>query len=523
MANTLFDAVLETSNETRTTNGMKAWKSSLNKVLDLFSKGSSLRKNPNAVRNMVREAYVEDKLSTLRCLFYLRDIRGNGGQGEREVFRMGIREFAELDTQLFINSNIISHIPTFGRWDDLFVLFGVSDALDAHIIECISKQLNADISEFMKNRENSNISILAKWLPSCNTSSRKTRRIAKKIYTSLNLTEREYRKTLSKLRKQIGILETYLTNKDYTFDYSEVPSNANMKYRKCFYTKDGERFQKHIDAVTKVLSSDEPRVKGMPKDNVKALYPYEIVNKFLGRCGWGWAEPSLNKTEEQRYENMWKQLPDYFDGESGHKNWLTVIDTSGSMLWGSSPTPMEVAVAMGLYIGERNTGIFKDKYITFSTSPSFVTVDSKWSLKKRVRHIVENSIVSDTNIESVFTLVLDAAKKHNLPASEMPEAIVIISDMQFNSCVNGGCDPTVYQMINRMYEGAGYTVPKIVFWNVAQKDYGNLPVTQHEYGAVLVGGCKPGMFEQILSGKTPADFMLKILNGERYSIITLVE
>ena len=107
MGNALFDAVLETSNATRTTNGMKAWKSSLNKVLDLFSKGSSLRKNPNAVRNMVREAYVEDKLSTLRCLFYLRDIRGNGGQGEREVFRKGIREFAELDTQLFINSNII--------------------------------------------------------------------------------------------------------------------------------------------------------------------------------------------------------------------------------------------------------------------------------------------------------------------------------------------------------------------------------------------------------------------------------
>ena len=79
MGNALFDAVLETSNATRTTNGMKAWKSSLNKVLDLFSKGSSLRKNPNAVRNMVREAYVEDKLSTLRCLFYLRDIRGNGG------------------------------------------------------------------------------------------------------------------------------------------------------------------------------------------------------------------------------------------------------------------------------------------------------------------------------------------------------------------------------------------------------------------------------------------------------------
>ena len=62
----------------------------------------------------------------------------------------------------------------------------------------------------------------------------------------------------------------------------------------------------------------------------------------------------------------------------------------------------------------------------------------------------------------------------------------------------------------------------MVFWNAAQRDYGNLPVTQHQYGAILVGGCKPGMFEQILSGKTPADFMLQVLNGERYATITLV-
>lgn len=523
MTNTLFDAIKETSNATTTTNGMAAWKSSLNKVLDLFAKGSSYRKNADGIRNLVREAYVEDKLNTLRCLFYLRDIRGNGGQGEREVFRNGIREIAELDTKTFINSNIISHIPTFGRWDDLFCLFEISDALDKRIIEFISKQFNADLREIVDNGKKANVSILAKWLPSCNTSSKETRNIAKKIRKAMNLTERSYRKHLSRLRKQIGILETYLSNKDYTFDYSAVPSNANMKYRKCFYTKDCERYKAHVEAVTKVLDSGAVIEKGMPKDNVKALYPYEIVAKFLTNCYWGWSNPTMSKIEEQRFENMWKQLPNYFSGDSEHKNWLTVIDTSGSMLSGNNPSPMSVAISLGLYIGERNTGIFKDKYITFSSRPSFVEVDGKWSLKKRIEHIVENSIVANTNIERVFNLVLDAAVKHNLPVSEMPEAIVIISDMQFDGCVNGGNNPTVYNMIRVKYERAGYPVPKLVFWNAAQRDYGNLPVTQHELGATLVGGCKPGMLEQILSSKTPVDFMLNVLSNERYSVITITE
>ena len=516
MSNPLFEAIKETDNLTTTTNGMEAYKSSLNAVLDLFAKGASYRKSANAIPTMVRDAYLEDKLATVRCLFYLRDIRG--GQGEREVFRKGIHTVAELDPKTFINSNLISHIPTYGRWDDLFCLFGVHDELDKQIINLVTLQFAEDVANY---KENKPISIMAKWLPSVNTSSNKTRRLAKQLVKELGVSEKLYRKTLSKLRKRIGILETYLTNKDYTFDYSTVPSNANMKYRKCFYEKDGERYRKHVEAVTDALESGDTTAK--VKDNVKTLYPYEIVGKFMSNCSWCWNSPNLDKIEKQRYENMWKQLPNYFSGESAHKNWLTVIDTSGSMLSCFKPSPMEIAISLGLYIGERNTGIFKDKYITFSERPSFVTVDSKWKLETKIKHIVEKSIIENTNLERVFRLVLDAAVSHDLPKSEMPEAIVIISDMQFDSCVEDGNNPTAYEMITKMYNDAGYPVPKLVFWNVAQQNYGNLPVTQHKYGAVLVGGCKPGLFEQILSGKTPVDFMMQVLNGERYSSIVLGE
>jgi hypothetical protein len=508
MAKTLFDAVKETDNATYTENGMAAYKSSLNKVLDLFAKGASHRKSSNTIPMMVRDAYAEDKLSTVRCLFYLRDVRG--GQGEREVFRKGIREVAEIDTTTFINSNLISHIPTYGRWDDLFCLFGIHDELDKQIIQFIVEQLKSDITNYKSDKP---ISIMAKWLPSVNASSKRTRRYGKMLCKELGITEKTYRKTLSMLRKRINILETYLTNKDYTFDYNEVPSNANMKYRKCFHEKDGERYRAHIDAVSKAIERGDTNCKEA-KVNVKTLYPYEIVNKFF--------DYSLHKSDEKQLDNMWRSLPDYF-GDAAHKNWLAVVDTSGSMTWGDNPKPIGVAISLGMYVAEHNKGVFKNKFITFESNPHLIEFDDKWGIKKKVQHIASADWGGSTNLIATFELVLNAAKKHKLPAEEMPEAIVIISDMQFDACVYGGNNEAAYDRIRTMYSCAGYRVPKLVFWNAALRDYGNLPVTQHQYGAVLVGGCKPGMFEQILSGKTPADFMLQVLNGERYSAITLAE
>lgn len=510
MGNALFDAIKETDNLTETTNGMAAWKSTLNSVLDLFAKGASYRKNPNGIRTMVRSAWLEDKLSTVRCLFYLRDVRGNGGQGEREVFRKGIHEVATLEPKTFINSNIISHIPTYGRWDDLFCLFGVHDDLDKQIIQFIVEQLKSDITNYKSDKP---ISIMAKWLPSVNASSKRTRLYGKMLCKELGITEKTYRKTLSMLRKRINILETYLTNKDYTFDYNEVPSNANMKYRKCFHEKDGERYRAHIDAVSKAIERGDTNCKEA-KVNVKTLYPYEIVNKFF--------DYSVGKTDEKQLDNMWRSLPDYF-GDAAHKNWLAVVDTSGSMTWGDNPKPIGVAISLGMYVAEHNKGVFKNKFITFESNPHLIEFDDKWGMKKKVQHIASADWGGSTNLIATFELVLNAAKRHNLPAEEMPEAIVIISDMQFDACVYGGNNEAAYDRIRTMYSCAGYRVPKLVFWNAAQRDYGNLPVTQHQYGAILVGGCKPGMFEQILSGKTPADFMLQVLNGERYADIKLVD
>ena len=43
-------------------------------------------------------------------------------------------------------------------------------------------------------------------------------------------------------RKEIKLIENNPRTKDYTFDYSKQPSQAMLKYRKCFSLNDSERY-----------------------------------------------------------------------------------------------------------------------------------------------------------------------------------------------------------------------------------------------------------------------------------------
>lgn len=523
MKNKLFEAAKACDNDALTENGAKACLSTLDKVLDLFFKGSSYRSNPSGLPQLVRDAYNDDKELTLKCLFYLRDIRGNGGQGERTVFRKGIREIAELDADVFTKNNLLPLIPFFGRWDDLFCLLGVSTELDKAVFSLVKSQFEADLKSVESG--NQSVSLLAKWLPSCNTSSPKTKELGKIFRKALGYTEKEYRKALSLLRKHIDIIETHITNKDYTFDYSKVPSCASLKYVKCFNKNDGERFHEHIDAVKEALKSGKTG-KGVPKDNVKALYPYEIIKgvikSFVDECGHYFRLDVSDNEERQRLDNLWRQLPNLFGEKSKDKNWLAVVDTSGSMLsnvYKSSVLPIDIAISLGIYISEHNHGIFKDKYITFSNTPKFIEFDGEWPLYKKVQEVLNHSIIDDTNISAVFSLVLDAAVKHHIPVEDMPETIVIISDMQFNEMVSDADSESGHEMIKRKYKESGYPLPKIVYWNASTNVYDNVPITKDEKGTVMIGGCSPGLFDAVMQSATPIEFMELVLNGERYEAV----
>jgi hypothetical protein len=127
-----------------------------------------------------------------------------------------------------------------------------------------------------------------------------------------------------------------------------------------------------------------------------------------------------------------------------------------------------------------------------------------------------------TNLESVFMLILNQAKANNLPESEMPTTILIMSDMEFNKACRGGND-TALDMIKREYESAGYTMPKIVFWNIQSRNSGNYPVQVTDKGTALVSGFNVAILKDLLSGidMNPQSIMNRVVNSERYDRIKI--
>ena len=475
-----------------TENGAVTNASTMSDCLDLFATIGAIRKadDREIIRRFMR-AYAEDADLAMKILFFGRDIRG--GLGERRVFRVIINWLAANRPESLRRN--IELIPEYGRYDDLLSLLDTACAKDA--MEVIGRQLKADVESDI------DVSLLAKWLPSVNASSRDTVRCAKHIARNLGMTDAEYRKTLAKLRRKIRIIENNLREKDYTFDYSNQPSKAMFKYRQAFVRNDGERYRAFLEAVS----------KGDRKLHTDTLAPYEIVRSALNTANWGF-NSRLTDGEKAALNVTWDSLPDYCDG----RNALAIVDTSGSMYNYDNALPAAVALSLGLYFGERNKGAFRNHFIEFSSRPQLLEIKGD-TFAERLEYLCAFNEIADTNLEAVFDLILDAAVCNNVPRHELPETLYLISDMEFNRCVRNA-SLSNFENARRRFESHGYKLPQIVFWNVASRNR-NQPVTKNEQGAALVSGCTPRLFAMVASGElSPYKVMMDILSSERYAPIS---
>ncbi len=352
------------------------------------------------------------------------------------------------------------------------------------------------------------VSLLGKWLPSVNASSAETRRQAKIVARALGLRDDAYRKALSALRGKICIIENNLREKDYSFDYARQPSRAMFKYRQAFLRNDNERYTAFLSAVE----------KGEANLHADTLMPYELVEPFLdgrnytrdnesflrgtGRCGTGGHQRHL-------------ESPAGFC--AGEENALAVVDTSGSMYWQAKPLPAAVALSLGLYFVERSRGAFRGHFIEFSRTPRLIEIKGD-SFADRLRYIASFNEVANTNLEAVFELILRTAVKHRVHQSELPATLYIISDMEFDACIEGG-GVTNFENAKARFAQHGYALPQVVFWNVASRNR-QQPVTMNEQGAALISGCSPRIFRMLSAGVlTPCAFMMETLMGNRYACI----
>ncbi|MDY3971196.1 MAG: DUF2828 family protein [Clostridia bacterium] len=488
----MLESLKKEANITYTENGAVTHKSTFSSCLDLFATIGGLRRADagEIIKRFVR-AYAEDPDTAMKILFYARDVRG--GLGERRVFRIILEYLAEYEKQSALRN--ISNVAEYGRYDDLLALVGTE--CEKEVFEFIKNRLKLDKTAMNAGAE---VSLLAKWLPSVNATNKDTVRQAKVVAKALGMNCGEYRKLLSSLRAYIKIIENNLREKDYTFDYSKQPSRAMLKYRNAFIRNDNDRYQEFLN---KVASGDA-------KLNTGTLAPYEIIRPALNHGG-------IDEVERKSLDVTWNAQEDFTRGE----NAIVVCDGSGSMYsnwWNcEGPKPIEVAMSLAIYFAERNKGAFKNHFITFSENPQLVEIKGE-NIYEKVKYCESFNEVANTNLQAVFKLILDAAVKNNVSQKELPSTIYIISDMEFDYCVENA-DMTNFETAKRMFEENGYTLPDIIFWNVASRNM-QLPVTQNEQGVALVSGCSPRVFSMVMEGElSPYDYMQSVLSQERYKRI----
>lgn len=500
--NDFIRAIKHNDSFTHTTNGAVAKKSTDAKVYDMFATGAAYRsRSEDDCILLFKEAYMENPEYALKCLAYLRDIESQG-QGERRFFRVVLKWLALYDVKA-VKRNLEKLVKdNYCRWDDIFVLFD-TPAEDC-AMNLIREQLLEDINAYNAG-ENRSVSLAAKWMPSINASSAKTKADGRRIARTLGLTERQYRKMLAKLRERINVVERLMSqNRWDEIEFDKLPSRAGLIYRNCFKNK-GLIAEKYRNFAT----SSETKV------NAGKLYPYDIVAK---------AEQvrysSTDDTERLMINKYWDNLTDFFNG--AESNFMVVCDTSASMTWGANgtATPMQVAVSLAIYAAERANGPFKNHYISFSRNARLVEVHGVDFVDK-VKRIEDSNVCENTNLESVFDLVLNTAMQSNLCPSALPETLIIISDQQVDRCAGIANNKELFMdsMRRKWYKKCNgkYEFPSIVMWNVNASEDSFL--SDSKSGITFVSGCSPTLFTQVATGVTAEKLMYQVLDSERYAPI----
>ncbi len=481
---------------TLTENGADALNTTGNPLLDLYGVIGSLRtRSEDEIVSLFNRAFAFDALNAMRLLFYARDIRG--GLGERRTARAIFQylAFAQPDKML---ANMV-FIPLFGRFDDLFSFFGTP--LENATMKMISDQMDFDMEAV---KSGGHPSLLAKWMPSINTSSKATREKAHRIAKALGVKPATYRKVLSTIRAYLDVVECKMSANEWTdIKYAGVPSRAMMVYRKAFGKHDADGFGKYITSVE----------KGEEVIHSATLFPYDIFEKmgFAQSYGYRNNDSFAFQTWDNVLEAQWNALPNYIaEGD----NVIVIADTSGSMMG----RPICSSVGLGVYFAERNTGQFHNKFMTFSERPSWITLSGK-TLKEKIKNVP--AIVANTDLEAAFLMVLDVAVKNHIPAEEMPKALLVISDMEIDS---GSTDSrmTFNTAMTKKFNKAGYALPNVIYWNVDSRQ-NVFHAEQGVVGVQLASGQSPSVFKAVLEniGVTAEEAMMKVLGSERYSCITI--
>lgn len=459
----------------RTTNGMQAHKATGSACVDFFYQAGAMR--GRCIANAFSAAFQENRDYALRLALWLRDARG--GAGERELFIQCIN-WLQYNGELGSAARLLRKAPELGRWSDVAFFTQPGSPMQPFALDMISKALATDDA------------LCAKWMP-------RKGLLSVVIREYLGLSPKQYRKLLVGLTK---VVETQMCAKDWdNINFSQVPSVAMARYKSAFH-RNTVKFAEYVEQLVRGAAG--------VKVNAEAVFPHDVIRGVISL----YAPTQLTKTERDLIVQQWSALPNYV----GEASILPIVDVSGSMSipagYGSGPSCLEIAVSLGIYLADKNLGKFKDVFMTFSAQPELVKLSG--DVVAKANRMVKSDWQMNTNLVAALDKILEVAVSGSVPDHEMPKMLLVLSDMQFDQCIQH--DDSAMQMIRRKYREHLYTVPQVVFWNLNHS--GTAPVTQHESGAALVSGFSPSIMKALLAADlsefTPERVMLKTIMQPRY-------
>ena len=499
MENTFLDSIKREMNYTETENGGITHKSTLDAVYDMFALGGAYRsRSDEDCILLFKKALEENEELALKCLFYLRDIRG--GQGERRFFRVCFKWLAKNYPELAFRN--LDNIPEYGRWDDLYCVEGTELRTDAFdVIQC---QLNKDLMS-LKEGEKEGVSLLGKWLKSENASAEDTKYLANQTRIAFGYSHKKYRKILSALRTRINIVEKLMSEGRWEeIEFAKLPSKAGLIYRNAFAHNDLIK-----DKYEAFINSKETKV------NATTLYPYEIVKKVTDTLDY-WGHTDLEETEREVLNKYWANQDTSMFNEAS--SILCVCDTSGSMTskYGTSVAPIDIAISLSMICAENNKSDFKNKYISFSSRPQFIEIEGVDFVDK-VQRIYRQNLCENTDLKATFDLIKNAILKTK-KIEDLPKTIVVLSDMEIDSMSywrDKSRVKTEMELMREEWARDGLKLPRLVYWNCAARNNNILDEIDND-DITYVSGASPIIFNSILRGLSGKQLMLEKLNSKRY-------
>lgn len=492
-----FFKEMQLNEKSYTENGAKGYATTGSYLVDLNFKIPHLRALAQDEDFPYEEfdlAYQENPVYALRWLLFLRDIKQ--GCGERASFRKFLIHLADTKPTICVKFIDCFMSADYGRWDDLVEVY----------FKTTNKNIKHDISILLQTQLKNDLnskhpSLMAKWLPSESSANKETSRraklLAKEVFECSN---KQYRKTLASLRKLVAKTEVLTSaNKWSEIDYNTVPSKANLKYGSAFVKHDADRRIKYLE--------DLKAGKNSAKINANSMFLYDIVRDYQ-RCD------GINPT----LEALWKAQ----EKVEGFTNTLVVRDGSGSMSCevSSNLTASVIADSLTLYCAENNVGAYKNKFITFSAKPQCVEIPDSCSLHGKLKLLADYDDWTNTDIEAVFKLILKTAIDNKVSPDEMPESVLIISDMEFDEALDDSNESdTLFEIIRKKFESSGYKLPRLVFWNVCSRT-NTIPMRENENGLTLISGFSKSLL-QIVIGKytSPYEALITQLSNPRYECV----